>query len=108
MFHALRNGDQQLLLLTDGEMVKGAATVSIEQFPNRRIAFVTALGGEGVVHEQCFALLAEWAESVGCDAVRGAFRPAMARLVGRVGFEQQYIIMERPLWADQAAAAAAK
>lgn len=97
LFRMLCEGEQQLVLAVDGERVVGAATINVEQFPNKRIAFITSLGGRDVLNEQGFSLLSDWAKSIGCDSVRGAVRPSMARLTRKVGFDQKYIIVERTL-----------
>lgn len=97
LFSLLENGDQQLLIALDGERIAGAASVLVERHPKLQIAFITSVGGRGLINDAGFALISEWAESIGCSAVRGAVRPSMARLTRRAGFVQKYIIVERTL-----------
>src|SRR3990167_5085939 len=42
----LVNGSQFLLVAEDGEKIHGAAAIAFQNFPNDRIAFMTAIGGK--------------------------------------------------------------
>ncbi len=92
----LVRGDQTLLVLED-DGLHGAATIVFENFPNARVAFVTAMGGFQVITEEIYGLLADWCRANGCTRIQAATREATARLFSRVGFKQRYIIVEQEL-----------
>lgn len=93
----LTRGEQSLLVMMNGEEVVGAASISIENFPNARIAFIATMGGRWVLNEAGFSQLAGWASEQGCTAVRGGVRESVARLSEKSGFERKYIVVERKL-----------
>lgn len=95
----LSTGAQQLLIAVDedGE-VCGAASVEWINYPNDRVAFVTAIAGSGVPQEDTWAQICEWARVNGATKIRGAAREAIARLwKAKFGFTQRYIIVEKQL-----------
>ena len=93
------SGAHALVVASDGGEVVGAATVEVANYPNSRVAFITAMGGSGLVNPEGFGVLADWArDSLGCTAVRGAVRESVARLCERrAGFNRIYTIVERKL-----------
>jgi hypothetical protein len=97
LFRLLSDGSQQLLAIVNGDRILGAASVLVEDYPKARVAYITTMGGRGILNETGFGLLADWAKQIGCTAVRGAVRPSVFRLARRVSFEPKYIIVERKL-----------
>lgn len=97
LYQKVLSGDMQLLVAVADSTLVGAAVVEVQEYPRRRVAFIVALGGRGVTGAEGFGRLREWAWSVGCDSIRGAVRPSMARLLRTRGFEQVYTIMEYAL-----------
>ena len=94
----LTQGVQALLVALDGDTVVGAATVAFENYPNDRIGFITAIGGKFISTPELWDQLHDWMRGQGCTKIRGAARPAIARLwKQKFGFEQRYIIVEHPL-----------
>jgi hypothetical protein len=75
------------LLVTEGsDGVTGAATIEFENLPNKRIAFVTAIGGRGLINTANFEDLKHWCRSMGASEIRAHAGDAQARLNARVGF----------------------
>ena len=93
----IQQGQHILFTIQTDDEVVGAGTVAFEDYPNARIAFITSLGGVGVLNTETFESLAEWARNNGCTSIRGAVRPSVARLCKKTGFEQRYIIVEHSL-----------
>jgi len=88
---------QWLLLVaqeTDDSSLHGAATVNFINYPNDRVAYITALGGKGIVNPEVFAQLGEVLKGYGATKVQCAAQESAARLYERVGFEQKYSILE--------------
>ena len=93
----LTQGKQTLLVAADEDMnIKCALTVEWINYPNDRIAFITAIGGKtcrNAVDQFCI-----WARDNGGTKIQGAAFEAVARLWKRAyGFENRYIIVERKL-----------
>lgn len=86
-------GQWHLLIATDGAGIHGAATVTLFNRPNQRVAFITAIGGKLISNadtfEQLKALLTMW----GATELEGAARESIARLWHRYGFEEKYRIV---------------
>lgn len=89
---------QWLLLVAVGEHneVKGAATVSFINYPLNRIAFVTAIGGRGIVSREAFTQMRSILKQYGATKLQGFARPSIQRLYqGRgVGFTAVTTLLE--------------
>lgn len=93
----LTQGKQILLVAADEDMnIKCALSVEWINYPNDRVAFITAIGGKtcrNAVDQFCI-----WAKENGGTKIQGAAFEAVARLWKRAyGFENRYIIVERKL-----------
>lgn len=76
----IAQGNWALLIAEQDEAIIGACVVCFENYPNDRIAFVTAIGGRFVIRKDLFDQLAQWAKSMGCTKVRGAVRESVSKL----------------------------
>lgn len=88
---------QVLLVLVDDEnKIKTAFTVEWINYPNDRVAFLTAIGGRTDLN--AFSQFKEWVKINGGTKVQGAAFESVARLWKRkLGFENKYIIVEYAL-----------
>lgn len=86
-------GIWMLLVATDDDGIKGAATVHFYNRPNDRIAFITAIGGRLISNPDTFEQLKVFAASQGATAIEGAARESIARLWTRYGFTEKYRIV---------------
>jgi hypothetical protein len=77
----------------DGE-IQGAATVTFQNYPNDRIAFVTTMGGSMLINEEVLVSLKRILQSFGATKIQGAMRPSMVRLSEKIGFVERYAIVE--------------
>lgn len=94
----LVRGEQILLVAVDDDGIKGAASVTFENYPAARVGFITAIGGRLISSRDMFGQLVEWMKDQGCTKIRGAARESIARLWRqKFGFEQRYIIVEQSL-----------
>jgi hypothetical protein len=89
----LTTGQWMLVVAVDGNEVKGAATVSFNNRPHDRVAFVTAIGGKLISSAESFAQLKDLLRTVGATCIEGAARDSIARLWSRYGFEEKYKIV---------------
>lgn len=95
----LVQGNQTLLIAVDeNKSIHGAATVEWGNYPNERIAFITAIGGKMLANKEIYKQFENWIKQNGGTMVRGAARESIARLWRRAfQFEQRYIIVEKKL-----------
>jgi len=77
----------------DGE-IQGAATVTFQNYPNDRIAFITTMGGSMLVNADVLVSLKKILQSFGATKIQGAMRPSMVRLSEKIGFVERYAIVE--------------
>jgi hypothetical protein len=89
----LSTGEWTLVVGVEGEVIHGAATISIFNRPADRVAFITTTGGKLVIDEQTIEQVKAIAASMGATALECAARESMTRLLGRYGFEEKYRIV---------------
>jgi hypothetical protein len=99
--------DQLKVLLTQGKQVlcvgaeedliiKCAMTIEWINYPNDRVAFITAIGGK--TDKKGFSEFEQWVKANGGTKIQGAAFEAVARLWKRAyGFENRYIIVEKQI-----------
>lgn len=88
-------GQWVLLVASDEEKnVHGAATISFANYPNDRVAFVTAIGGKLISNDDTFEQLKTVLRSMGATKIQGAVRESIARLWKRYGFAERYTVVE--------------
>jgi hypothetical protein len=91
----LVTGQMMLLVATDDNAeIHGAATVSFINYPNDRVAFVTAIGGKLVTSPETFAQMSDVFKANGATKIQGMAKEAVARLWKRFGFEEKAILVE--------------
>jgi hypothetical protein len=73
-------GFQTLLISVNDGVINGAMTIEMINYPNARVAFITAMGGEHIVDEETFSQVEHWAISQGATKVQALASPAHARL----------------------------
>ena len=83
-----------LVAVDESNQVQGAATVTFQNYPNDRVAFVTTMGGTMMVNEEVLGALKETLKGFGATKIQGAMRPSMVRLSQKVGFVERYAIVE--------------
>ena len=91
----LTNG-QWVLIVAQNEQnqVVGASTTSFMNYPNDRVAFVTALGGRLISDTDTYNQFKNILKSFGATKIQGATRKSTARLWHRLGFKERHIIIE--------------
>jgi len=87
-------GQWMLLVVTEDETVCGAVTLLFFNRPTERVAFITALGGKGVLSDDTTQQLRALAASQGATVIEGAVRESVARLAARYGFKEKTRIIK--------------
>ena len=91
-------GQWMLLVAVDeNEVMHGAATVSFINYPNDRVAYVTAIGGKLVSSPDTFKQMSDIFKANGATKIQGVAKEAIARLWQRFGFEEKAILVEYKL-----------
>ena len=91
----LTSGQWVLIVAVDEQnVIHGAMTITFNNYPNHRVAFITATGGKGIITKNSLQQLREILKSFGATKIRAAVRPSMERLLHRVGFFKRYTIAE--------------
>ena len=93
----LTQGRQVLCVGTEKDLaIKCAMTIEWINYPNDRVAFITAIGGK--TDKQGFSEFEQWVKANGGTKIQGAAFEAVARLWKRAyGFENRYIIVEKQI-----------
>lgn len=89
-------GEQTLLVGVDIEgSIKGIATVQWLNYPNARIAYITAIGGKMLITKENHQELLKWVRAMGGTKIQGYARKSVARLwKQKVGYKPVHITME--------------
>jgi len=91
----LSSGNWLLLVSVDEQnVIHGSMTISFMNYPNDRIAFITATGGSGICTPDALAQMKNIVASMGATKVQAGARPAMVRMLSRLGFNQRYMVVE--------------
>ena len=90
-------GQWILLVAVENKAIKGAMTISFLNYPNDRIAFITATGGNMIICKDSFNQMVGIVKKFGATKVQTAVRESMSRLLSRVGFKNRYIIAEQKI-----------
>lgn len=94
----LTNGQWSLIVaLDDLGKIKGCCTVSFLNYPNHRVAFITAIGGKFISDKEIYKEFTDLLKAQGATKVQGAARESIARLWRRLGFTEKYVIVENSL-----------
>jgi hypothetical protein len=99
------NADQVKVFLTTGawlllvavddlQQIHGVATVAFENRPNFRVAFITTIGGKGIVNQDCFTQMARILRSVGATKIQGYARDSLVKLYERYAFSKKSNLVE--------------
>ena len=88
-------GHWTLLVATDEDnQLHGAMTITFQNYPNDRVAFVTSAGGAGIVNEPVLDQLKAVLRGMGATKIQAGGRPAMVRLLENQGFTRRYTVVE--------------
>ena len=95
---SLGMGNQTLLVSVNNGKITGAMSVELITYPNARVAFITAMGGNSIVDEETFTQVEHWAKSQGATKVQALASPAQARLYKqKANFSADRFLVEKTL-----------
>ena len=95
----LAAGARILLVSSDEDNeLTGAMTVEFINHPNERVMFISALGGKGIVNEQTFSQVEEWAKMQGATKVIAWAKEGQVRLYKqKAGFISNRYVVEKKI-----------
>lgn len=91
------NGTWTLFVVAEEDKLCGAVVVAFSNYPNSRIAFVTAIGGKFISSKETFAKFKNALKSMGVTKIQGGARESVARLWKRIGFINKQILVEQKI-----------
>ena len=93
-----KNYQTLIVGVNDNGVIKGAMTVEIINYPNARTLFITALGGTGVVTEDIWKQVEDWAKYQGCTKINAWCEETQARLYKqKAGFNTIRFVVEKDI-----------
>ena len=91
----ITKGEWMLIVaVSEDKKIKGAAAVHLYNLPNARIAFITTMGGKGIVNPECFTLLKNLLKGFGATRVQGAVRESANFWTKIADAKERYKIVE--------------
>jgi hypothetical protein len=91
------NGNWTLIAVEENKKLCGAVVVAFANYPNDRIAFVTAIGGKFISSRESSDKFKALLKSMGATKIQGYARESVARLWKRIGFANKQILVEYKL-----------
>lgn len=93
----IANGSWSLFVAEENAQIKGCAVVTFANYPNDRIAFVTAIGGKFISSRETSDKFKQLLKNIGATKIQGYARESVARLWKRIGFTNKQILVEYKL-----------
>jgi hypothetical protein len=87
-------GQWKLFAAIENDNVIGGAVVSFVSYPKSHVAFVTCMGGKGLVKTDNYKKFMELLKSYGADRIQGYVTNSVARLYEKVGVMRKSVMME--------------
>lgn len=86
------SGEWVLVVAVEDNVIYGAMTINLFNRPNDRIAFVTCVGGKGIISTDTLSQLSDLVRAFGATYLEVAGRESVMRLLERQGFAEKYRI----------------
>jgi len=84
------NGVWKLIVAVDeANTVHGAATLHFFNRINHRVAFITTIGGKGILTPENFSQFSDILRSNGATCIEGAVRDSLMRMAARFGAKKK-------------------
>jgi hypothetical protein len=93
----IANGSWMLFVVEEEQKICGAVVVTFANYPNDRIAFVTAIGGKFISSRETSDKFKALLKGMGATKIQGYARESVARLWKRIGFTNKQILVEYKL-----------
>lgn len=92
------HGHWHLLVAVDEDnVIHGAATLYYFNRINDRVAFITTIGGKGILTHGLFSQLSDILKARGATCIEGAVRDSLVRFTARLGARKKTTTVNIPL-----------
>jgi len=92
-------GAQALLVAVKENQIIGAASIGVYNYPNHRVAVLTATGGKGITNPEVMEQVVAWAKSQGATKIRAHASGARIRLYQQqLGLIPTETVVEKLIW----------
>ena len=92
------SGEWLLLVAIDDQTnIHGAMTISFQNFPLHRVAFITAVGGKFILTDEMYEQLQAVLKFKGATMIQAYGRPSMVRLLKRHNLKARNTLVEATL-----------
>ena len=95
--HCTQGGWTLLVATDENNTIHGAATYYCFNRINDRVAFITTIGGKGVMTPHVYSQLETLARSHGATCIEGVVRDSMLRFMARFGAKKKTATFKIPL-----------
>jgi hypothetical protein len=86
-----------LFVVYDKGRLVGAATGSIDEYPNHKVANMDHLGGDWAVMAQHLSEFETWASALGASVLRIRGRRGWRRRLEPLGFKEKFVTLEKEI-----------
>ena len=86
-----------LVAIDDQNNIHGAMTISFQNFPLHRVAFITAVGGKFILTDEMYEQLQAVLKFKGATMIQAYGRPSMVRLLKRHNLKARNTLVEATL-----------
>ncbi len=86
-----------LVAIDDQNNIHGAMTISFQNFPLHRVAFITAVGGKFILTNEMYEQLQAVLKFKGATMIQAYGRPSMVRLLKRHNLKARNTLVEATL-----------
>ena len=86
-----------LVAIDDSNVICGAATIAIGNYPKHRVALVTTIGGRLIASKDTYEQFKAILKAHGCTLIQAYGRESIVRLWKRYNFSPRQTLMEAPL-----------
>lgn len=83
-----------LVSVDEQNKIHGAMTLNMFNNANHRVAYVTTTAGEGICTPEALEQVKVLMKGLGATKIQAGCRPAMARMLGKLGFKERHIVVE--------------
>lgn len=94
---AIVRKERHLLVGVENDKIVGAMTIEFLNYPNKRVALISAFGGRRLVDvedtPQWFEQIKNWCRMMGAEELRAYTKTAQTRLFSRLGFAKIYDVI---------------
>jgi hypothetical protein len=91
--YSVRTGRTYLLVWKQDDVITGAVTVDIIDYPRERVAHVNLMGGQGIVRTHVFDAAKDWMRAYGATTAQCWAKGTLVDMYKKMGMENTHQVM---------------